>query len=309
MGVRGEGNQLSLLDPPRLPDDRAAVREHAARGTVSRRVAGSSDEGIAALEWSAQPELPFGIGSRAAADEHARIALERRLRAAMGHDRVLVAVTDNRRTMVSIRKRGDHHHVRLHHMFLAATPEVVTALGRYFSRGDRYASRLIDRFIAANQDRIKSGNPRSTQQFEPVGTVHDLAEILRSLSERYFDGRVEIPITWGRHARTQRRRHSRRTIRMGTYLIDEKIIRIHPALDQSFVPRYFVEWVVYHEMLHHVIPMPVVNGRRVYHSDEFRARECLYEEYERAKSWEETHLSRLISSRRSASTTVRVLPY
>ena len=96
---------------------------------------------------------------------------------------------------------------------------------------------------------------------------------------------------------------------MGLYLIDEQLIRIHPALDQAFVPRYFVEWVVYHEMLHHVIPMPMVNGRRVYHSPEFRARERDYADFERAREWEETHLSQLISSRGTSTRPLRSLPY
>ncbi len=95
---------------------------------------------------------------------------------------------------------------------------------------------------------------------------------------------------------------------MGTYLIDERIIRIHPALDQPFVPRYFVEWVVYHEMLHHVVPMPVVNGRRVYHSDEFRDLERRFDDFERARAWEEAHLTRLISSR-GRGAPARSLPF
>ena len=39
---------------------------------------------------------------------------------------------------------------------------------------------------------------------------------------------------------------------MGSYSADSKVIRIHPALDQPLVPRFFVEWIVFHEMLHHV---------------------------------------------------------
>jgi predicted SprT family Zn-dependent metalloprotease len=138
---------------------------------------------------------------------------------------------------------------------------------------------------------------------QPRGNVYDLAEIQRELSQRYFSGAVQLDITWGRHGSTRRKHRSRRTIRMGTYFIDEQLIRIHPALDQNFVPRYFVEWVVYHEMLHHVVPMPVVNGRRIYHSTEFRTRERQYADFERARAWEDAHLRKLIGSRRVAATT------
>ena len=300
MRARAEESQLSFLDSTLVvsPPSRARARARSL-GSQSHRANDAR---------SAQSELPFEHTRTEAQVETLRATLERRLRHAIGHGVVVLAVTDNRRTMVSVRREGEARHIRLHHMFLDAPPEIITALGRYFARNDRFASRLIDRYIAAQQHRIRAVFASDPPPIDPTGMVYDLAEIQRGISVRYFDGRVEVPITWGRHAATQRRRRARRTIRMGTYLIEEQLIRIHPALDQSFVPRYFVEWVVYHEMLHHVVPMPLVNGRRVYHSDEFRARERLYHDYERARAWEETHLTRLISSRRTGPP-VRALPF
>jgi hypothetical protein len=242
-----------------------------------------------------QPELPLGRAAGVPVDEATRAAFERRLRAAVNAE-VSLRITDNRRTMLSFRRRGGAHDVRLHHMFLDAPAHVVEALGRYLAHGDRFASRLIDRYIAANQERIRQAPSAPPAPLQPHGRVYDLDEIQRALSTRYFDGQVKLDITWGRRSGSQRRRRARRTIRMGTYLIDEKLIRIHPALDQSFVPRYFVEWVVYHEMLHHVVPMPVVDGRKIYHSAEFRARERIFHDYERARAWEQQHLPRLIAS-------------
>lgn len=307
MVFRRAGNQLSLLDSTTV----SAVAPRAANRSIHEatrprlREVGSSP--------AAQPELPFrafpGTSTSVAHDASAHAALERRLRLAIGRGALCLTVTDNRRTMVSIRRDDGMQRVRLHHMFLDAPPEVVTALGRYFARGDRFASKLIDRYIAAQQSRIRTpSEPADETQLDPCGEVYDLTEVLRCVSERYFDGRVQLPITWGRNGTSHRRRRSRRTIRMGTYLIDEKFIRIHPALDQAFVPRFFVEWVVYHEMLHHVVPMPVINGRRVYHSDEFRARERRFEDYERAVAWEKTYLTRLISSR-GRDTAMPALPF
>jgi hypothetical protein len=284
------GTQLSLLELDTAVSKAAARRSPA----VPKR-----EPVQGALVAVAQPDLPFD--ATRGCDEPTRAALERRLTIAVGGP-VTLTITDNRRTMVSITRRSGARHVRLHHMFAAASPEVVAALGRYFARGDRFASRLIDRFIAANQHAIKPAEASAPAALEPRGAVYDLDEIQRRLSEEYFDGKIALGITWGRHARPRRSRGSRRTIRMGTYFIEEKLIRIHPALDQTFVPRYFVEWVVYHEMLHHVVPMPMVNGRRVYHSAEFRRRERLYVDFERARGWEERHLTRLIAGRRVIST-------
>ncbi len=81
---------------------------------------------------------------------------------------------------------------------------------------------------------------------------------------------------------------------MGTYFIDEQLIRIHPALDQAFVPRYFVEWVVYHEMLHHVIPGSRGLGRVNLHPPEFREREREFRHVQRSLYWEKRHVARLL---------------
>lgn len=280
--------QLSLFEPSPAP--------HPARGAATTK--GARTQGAQrSAAIAVQPELPLGP-LPTGYDPAMRAALERRLAIAMGGP-LTVTITDNRRTMISVRRRDGLRHVRLHHMFLDAPLDVIEAVGRYLARGDRVASKHVDQYIAANQTRIRAGQPSAPTRLEPRGRVYDLAEIQRSLSERYFDGKVQLDITWGRAATNQRRRRARRTIRMGTYFIEEKLIRIHPALDQAFVPRYFVEWVVYHEMLHHVVPMPVLGGRKVYHSPEFRARERLYEDYERAREWEQRNLRRLITSRNS----------
>jgi predicted metal-dependent hydrolase len=85
---------------------------------------------------------------------------------------------------------------------------------------------------------------------------------------------------------------------MGVYFHDQKVIRIHPALDDGRVPRYFVEMVLFHEMLHQVFP-PAVDraGRRIVHGHEFRAAERRFPGYERARAWEKAHLHLLLRQR------------
>src|SRR6266576_85505 len=68
--------------------------------------------------------------------EGARQMLERRLRASFPGP-VLLAVTDNRHSMVTYVRRGGILRARLHMMFLDAPPAVQEALVRYIVRGDR----------------------------------------------------------------------------------------------------------------------------------------------------------------------------
>jgi len=125
------------------------------------------------------------------------------------------------------------------------------------------------------------------------GKKHDLQAIFGRLNDTYFQGMVDASVTWGR--RVKGRTGQRASIKLGTYCAQRKLIRIHPALDGSWVPRYFVEYVLFHEMLHHMIPMPLrEDGRREVHSAEFRASEQRFRHYARALEWERQHISRLL---------------
>jgi hypothetical protein len=71
-------------------------------------------------------------------------------------------------------------------------------------------------------------------------------------------------------------------------------VRIHPALDRRWVPRYFLAYVMFHEMLHHAMPVTRGPGRRLLHPPEFREREREFRHHERALAWERAHLHRLL---------------
>ena len=73
-------------------------------------------------------------------------------------------------------------------------------------------------------------------------------------------------------------------------------MRIHPALDQPWVPHYVLESIVYHELLHAALPATVVDGRRRVHTPEFRRRERLYPRLDEAKAWVRENLMRLIEA-------------
>lgn len=223
--------------------------------------------------------------------EGARQSLERRLEASLG-ERVVVSITDNRRTMVSSRRHGGLLRIRLHHMFLDCDAATARALADYLSGGSRDASVRLGRYIERNGHRIRPRVRRSLR-VHTAGRVHDLAAIFDELNHEWFEGGVRLRITWGRRVRTRRRR---RSIRLGAYSAEDGVIRIHPVLDQPWVPRFFVRYVVFHEMLHHVIPAPVRGGRQRFHSPEFQRAERAYPDYERAVRWEQRHLHRLLAA-------------
>jgi len=82
---------------------------------------------------------------------------------------------------------------------------------------------------------------------------------------------------------------------MGSYSVEDRLIRIHRSLDRAFVPRFFVSWIVFHEMLHQVHDIRVKNGRREFHSKEFLADEAAFELYDQARLWERRNLDALLT--------------
>jgi hypothetical protein len=178
-------------------------------------------------------------------------------------------------------------------MFADADPVITRALARYIAENDAEASRILGDFIDSNSGHVRGRARRQPAQvIFTAGENHDLRTIFDELNAQYFGDKIDAVITWGQRIGRPRRRNS---IKMGSYSVEERLIRIHRSLDRGFVPRFFVAWIVFHEMLHQVHDIRVKNGRREFHSKEFLADEAMYEHFEQAKSWERRHLDALLT--------------
>lgn len=203
-----------------------------------------------------------------------------------------LVVTDNTSTMVSYRWEESQLRLRIHHMFVDAPQEVVKALAGYV-QGCAISGRAINSFVQRNVAQIRETRRRRHERsLQPLGVWHDLGAYFDEVNGRFFEGRIVATIGWGREAPGRKRR----SIRMGVYLHESKVIRIHPALDRREVPPYFVRFVVFHEMLHQAIPPRVEGGRRIAHSEEFRRAERAYPDYERAMQWERANIQLLLQA-------------
>ncbi|MEJ7703308.1 MAG: hypothetical protein WKF47_06460 [Geodermatophilaceae bacterium] len=62
------------------------------------------------------------------------------------------------------------------------------------------------------------------------------------------------------------------------------------------MPLWFLEYVMYHEMLHSVVPDEIgpSGRRRRVHTDEFYRREKEFPQYRRARRWEDENLARFL---------------
>lgn len=218
-------------------------------------------------------------------------ALESALRRESGR-LVSLTLTDNRSVLLSFRRQREQVFLRLHRMFLHAPEGVVSALARGLRRGRRAAEGAVRRFMNDNMHRVRT-LPRVLPPLIAAGRAHDLGLIFERINAQFFGDALRVPITWGRGSGRARRGG----LTFGSYDPVLRLIRIHPVLDRPEVPLYFLESVVYHEMLHHHMGgVPDRAGRTVYHSRAFRAAERRYPWHAQALAWEKQNLSYLLQA-------------
>lgn len=208
--------------------------------------------------------------------------------------RVSLTLDDDRRDVVKTQDaRADEIGLTLHGSFLDAPHRVLRALVRFLRRPEPHLRRRVVR-LYRETGLSRVGAPSGSRRIvlRHRGRYFDLKQVFDDLNERYFAGEVRAFVTWGRRTKAQGRG---RSIHFGSYNWDRRLIRVHPDLDRGIVPRYFLESVLFHEMLH--VQLGVIEGkggRRTTHTAEFRRREQAWPHYERAKAWERAHLHRFL---------------
>ena len=245
------------------------------------------------------PEVRVPTRLRAAVREEQAERLARKLSARLRMPLASLTLTDNRSVLLSTAREGEGLRLRLHRAFVDADLEALEAAAAFAAgcSGDlrREALALLRAHVDTwRQDNDDDPVPPRLPLHRTRGAWHDLASIRDSLNRRYFDRELDPGITWGRWSALRGRR---RTIRLGSYDARENLIRVHPALDQSWVPRLFVEAVVYHEMLHAEMPAQESGGRRCLHGPEFRRRERQLPAFAAAEAWLTANVHKLLRSR------------
>jgi predicted metal-dependent hydrolase len=193
---------------------------------------------------------------------------------------VTLTLTDNSSSMLSIREKESGISIRLHRMFLNAGHDVLDEIGEFIKRKKKTIPKVRE-FIHRNKSHLCERKPRVIS-ITTRGKYYNLLDIFESLHRKYFNNSLCTIITWGKKSpgRIVRKR------RLGSYQRDIDTIRINPVLDSKGVPRYFIEYIVYHEMLHAAIAIETDNGRQRVHSKEFKGRERLFKYYDKALQWE-----------------------
>ena len=187
----------------------------------------------------------------------------------------------------TIRSRSGRVYVRLSDICKDAPPDVLRALAWIL------VSRLLGKKAPTIHDRVYrdysltptvmrssdlARRGRGRKHFSSAqGQFYDLNKMFAKLNRKYFDGEIEKPtITWSQ-------RRTRSILGHHDHVYDS--ITISKTLDSADVPEWFVEYILYHEMLHIKHPARLINGRRYYHTSAFRLDERRFQYYEQSQKW------------------------
>ena len=197
-----------------------------------------ASEGLDTSEPGALDDEPIAAGRLRWTDatseqqERARAELQERIAAYLQRSRARVVLTDNVHTMVSIKRGQGVLTFRLHHLFVGAPAVVVRAVARYAETHERESALLLRDYVDTKESLIRRRDDPRPLTLDVEGRWHNLQELFDQLNERYFDGAIEARITWGQRGK---RRRARDSIQLGSYTMEDGLIRIHPVLDAKDV--------------------------------------------------------------------------
>ncbi len=144
------------------------------------------------------------------------------------------------------------------------------------AQSDRYRRYTSSEAVSRQAEHARQTRGRK-QIHTAIGHYYDLDEVFESVNRRFFHGLLGRPVlTWSGH-------HARRLL--GHYDAAHNTIVVSRVFDGPKVPRYAIEYLMYHEMLHLKHPVKVKAGRRCVHSREFQAEERLFPELDEAKAF------------------------
>jgi len=187
----------------------------------------------------------------------------------------------------TIRLRQGELHVRLSDLLEGAPPEVLEAilhilLAKLYRKpvGRAYAMRYR-RYIASHDVTAKARLVRNMRGRKHIhsarGHYFDLEPMFDDLNRRFFHGLMGRPqLTWSRDQARNR---------LGHYDPAHNTIVISRVFDDRRVPRFVVEYILFHEMLHLKHPVKLRGSRRCVHSRDFLEEEKLFPELERAQKF------------------------
>jgi hypothetical protein len=185
----------------------------------------------------------------------------------------------------TIRLRDGKLFVRLSDLLEGAPEPVLRALAHillakmYRQPIERIHAARYRKYVHSHEIRNKAHLVRQVRGRKRIasarGCFYDLDALFEDLNLRFFGGMQARPrMSWSQ---------GRARNLLGHYDPAHNAIVVSRIFDHPAVPRYAVEYIVYHEMLHLRHPVKLNGSRRCVHSTDFRSEEKLFPQLEAAQ--------------------------
>ena len=165
--------------------------------------------------------------------------------------------------------------------FIRASDDVLTAVLQSALLGKTDASKRIIRQFGISEeysdvmlelDLVAQIDAETAQ-----GSCYNLDEMFATIDREYFSGKMLKPrLMWSGILSHRKLGHYERT--------RDRVV-LSQILDDRHIPKYVVEFVLYHELLHKHHGFKWVNGRCLAHTPEFRRSEREFRHYQEAESF------------------------
>jgi hypothetical protein len=199
------------------------------------------------------------------------------------------------------RRRGGHLTMRVSDYLDHAPGEVMEAFAWYIlcrayerecpeAMAERYLAYARSRELWVPKKDTYMSRARNLS-FRARGEARDLRPVFDYVNACYFEGGIRSPdLAWAKESPATR---------LGFYFEPLSLLAVNKVLDSEKVPRFVLEFVVYHELLHGVMEAKGSPARRIHHTREFRERERAFSMYKDAEGW----LTKLARSKKGRSGT------
>jgi predicted metal-dependent hydrolase len=189
----------------------------------------------------------------------------------------------------TVRKREGIIFMRISDLFVDAPSRVLVAIGKILlakidnkeiPRGDK---KIYDHYINSDTLQKKASDMMKKRKRSLrilSGTHYNLHHSFQRVNATYFHNEMEKPIlTWST-------RKAKRTL--GKYDPQRDAVIISRALDSPVIPEEFLDFIMYHELLHKKHGILNTGSQRRVHTPAFKKDEQKFENYEKMRAFLQT---------------------
>ncbi len=203
--------------------------------------------------------------------------------------KVCLKIKEYKSTYISVVKNRFQLKISLHKLFIDAPDEIKNAVISFCLKRDKISHRIIKTYANKYFFNLDYTSRLDYKKLVTKGKYFDLKQIYENLNLIYFQSSLNLNITW--FEKPKYRRYSHFTF--GSYDKNLKLIRINKLIDQYNFPFYFINYIVYHEMLHSICEEKIDDmGNKKIHTKEFKQLEKKFAYYKEAQEFEKKFLNK-----------------